>query len=354
MHISLNEKCFRFTPNIVSLLLEIEEFKGGWAAHRSLGPVRLANLQRVATMESIASSVRIEGARLTDEEVARIMTSYLVTPAFASRDEESAAGVAALLHQIFDAWETMELSESVILEMHGTLLKTSGRDGQHCGRYKSVDNAVAAFDDHGRRIGIVLEAATALETPRLMRELVEWTRFHLELRHLPALIVIGMFIVFFLAVHPFEDGNGRLSRALTTLLLLRTGYGFAPYGSLDKEIEATRQSYFVCLRATQKTLQTADPDWNIWVEYFLTSVARQVRRLKAKIRDEQLLQSMPETSIRIIELVRSHGPLSISEMESMIGISRYTLRDHCSALVHRNRLQRVGAGRATKYIPKWQ
>ena len=247
MRLNLDETTVVFDKEMVSLLMEIEEFKGSWKAYGNLAPERLTELQRIATIESIGSSTRIEGVKLTDGEVSRIMAG-LSTQSFTSRDEQEVAGYAFLMNKIYESWEEMPLTEDVIKQMHGFLMRFSDKDERHRGSYKTVENSVAAFDKNGRQIGVVFETATAFETPRCMEELIAWTNRLLLEKKLPPLIVIGMFVVAFLAIHPFQDGNGRLSRALTTLLLLRTGYVYAPYSSLESVIEASKQNYYLSFR----------------------------------------------------------------------------------------------------------
>ena len=322
-----------------------------WKAYGNLAPERLTELQRIATIESIGSSTRIEGSQLTDAEVARIMAG-LSSQSFRSRDEQEVAGYALLMNEIFDSWEEMPLTENIIKQMHSILMRVSDKDERHRGQYKTVENNVAAFDKSGQQIGIVFETASAFETPQCMEQLVDWTNLRLEEKKLPAPVIIGMFIVAFLAIHPFQDGNGRLSRALTILLLLRSGYVYVPYSSLESIIETTKQSYYIALRTTQKTLQTTAPDWNVWLTYFLQSLAKQVRHLKTKIEGEYLLQSMPEISLRIIEQIRAHGSLSITEAESLLKINKFTLRDHFKRLTAEGHLLKTGNGRATRYILK--
>ena len=246
----------------------------------------------------------------------------------------------------------MPLTENIIKQMHSILMRVSDKDERHRGQYKTVENNVAAFDKSSQQIGIVFETASAFETPQCMEQLVDWTNLRLEEKKLPAPVIIGMFIVAFLAIHPFQDGNGRLSRALTILLLLRSGYVYVPYSSLESIIETTKQSYYIALRTTQKTLQTTAPDWNVWLTYFLQSLAKQVRHLKTKIEGEYLLQSMPEISLRIIEQIRAHGSLSITEAESLLKINKFTLRDHFKRLTAEGHLLKTGNGRATRYILK--
>lgn len=211
-----------------------------WQSH----PERLTELKRIATIESIGSPTRIEGVKLTDTDVSRIMTS-LSTQSFNTRDEQDVAGYALLLNEIYESWEEMPLTENVIKQMHSMLMRFSDKDARHRGQYKTVDNNVAAFYASGHQIGVIFETASEFDTPRYMQQLLKWTNLQLSERSLPELITIGIFIVSFLAIHPFEDGNGRLSRALTQLLLLRAGYRYVPYSSLESVIELSKQSYYV-------------------------------------------------------------------------------------------------------------
>lgn len=348
MKLHLNDKAVVFDRETVLQLLEIEECKGSWKAYGNLAPNRLAELRRIAMIESVGASARIEGAKLSDRDVARILAG-LSTQSFTTRDEQEAAGCALLMNEIFDSWEEMPLTENIVKQMHSLLFSFSDNDERHRSCYKTVENNVAAFDKTGHTIGVVFETASAFETPALMKELIEWTNRQFLEKAFPPVIVIGMFTAAFLAIHPFQDGNGRLSRALTTFLMLRAGYGYAPYSSLESVIEASKQNYYLALRTTQNTLQSDAPNWNVWLTYFLRSLVRQVRNLKRKMENERLLRSMPETSMRIIELIRRNGPLGIAEAATSLNVNKFTLRDHFKRLVREGHLIPLGRGRATQY-----
>ena len=230
------------TPEVLRLIAEIDEFKGAWAAIGRIPPERLTSLRRVATIESIGSSARIEGARLTDVEVERLLGN-LDVKSFASGDEEEVAGYAEVMELVFANWPGITLTENHIKHLHRDLLKYSSRDHRHRGEYKTLDNHVEAFGPDGKSLGVVFRTATPFDTPRLMIELVDWTRQSLQEGDLHSLVVIAIFIVVFLEIHPFQDGNGRLSRVLTTLLLLRAGYTYVPYSSLESVIEQSKEQY---------------------------------------------------------------------------------------------------------------
>ena len=211
------------TGELLTIIGEIDEFKGAWLAVGRLAPERLSRLRRVATIESIGSSTRIEGARLSDREVERLL-SNLEVGSFATRDEQEVAGYAEVMQTVFTAWDVIDLSKNHLRQLHRDLLKYSEKDERHRGAYKTLPNHVEAFGPDGKRLGVVFETAPPFDTPRLTAELLSWTRAALGNAAAHPLIVIAVFVVVFLAIHPFQDGNGRLSRILTTLPLLRAGY----------------------------------------------------------------------------------------------------------------------------------
>ena len=150
--------------------------------------------------------------------------------------------------------------------------------------------------------------------------------------------------------HPFQDGNGRLSRVLTTLLLLRAGYAYVPYSSLESVVEQSKEAYYLALRQTQGTIRTVATNWQPWVEYFLRSLAEQVRRLEKKVEREKLvLASLPGLSLQIVEFTREHGRVTMGEAIRLTGASRNTLKQHFRSLVARGSLNRHGSGRGVWY-----
>jgi Fic family protein len=317
----------------------------------TLAPERLSALRRVATIESVGSSTRIEGSGLSDSEVEKLL-SKLSIRSFSSRDEQEVAGYAETMEQIFQSWEYIPLTENHVRQLHRDLLRHSRKDERHRGNYKTSPNNVAAFDGQGRQVGIVFETATPFDTPRLMRELLEWTNGPLETKSLHPLLVIGIFTVAFLAIHPFQDGNGRLSRILTTLLLLRCGYAYAPYSSLESVIENSKESYYLALRQTQATIRTDAPNWQPWLLFFLRALHRQVKRLEKKVEKEHIvLASLPELSRQILEYAREHGRVTIKDMSILTGASRNTLKDHFRKLAENRQLTMYGKGRGVWYRP---
>ncbi|MCD7897815.1 MAG: Fic family protein [Planctomycetaceae bacterium] len=337
------------TQELLTLIASIDEFKGAWRALGALAPERLTALRKVATIESIGSSTRIEGSRLTDRQVGELL-SNIAAETFSSRDGQEVAGYADVMETVFQSWQSIRLSENHIKQLHCDLLKYSDKDERHRGRYKTTSNSVAALDADGKQVGIVFETAAPFQTPDLMRELVDWTNEAFSDKILHPLIVIAVFTVVFLEIHPFQDGNGRLSRILTTLLLLRSGYASVPYSSLESIIEQNKEGYYLALRQTQTTIRSEQPDWQPWTRFFLTALHKQTKALTQKIeRERMVLPSLPELSSHILEVARQRGRVTIGEMASLTGVSRNTLKTHFRALVKNGTLKMNGAGRGVWY-----
>ena len=339
----------QITPDILSLIARIDEFKGAWRALGALAPDRLSALLRVATIESIGSSTRIEGSKLSDREVERLLSNLKIQN-FTSRDEQEVAGYAKVMELVFTSWQDIAFTENHIKQLHQELLVYSEKDAWHRGNYKTTSNSVVALDENGAQIGIVFQTASPFDTPRLMTELVTWVQEERTAGHLHPLLIIALWAVVFLEIHPFQDGNGRLSRVLTTLLLLQAGYAYVPYSSMESVIEQSKEAYYLALRQTQGTIRSDAPNWQPWLAFFLRSLAEQVRRLEKKVEREKLvLAVLPELSLQIVEFAREHGRITIGEAIKLTGVSRNTLKQHFRVLVERGHLNQRGSGRGVWY-----
>jgi len=345
----LRTDTLQITPEVLGLITRIDEFKGAWRALGTLAPDRLLALRRVATIESIGSSTRIEGSKLTDREVERLL-SRLTIQKFETRDEQEVAGYAMLMDLVFDAWQHIPFTENYLKQLHRILLEHSQKDEWHRGNYKTHSNSVAAFDEYGAQIGIVFETATPFDTPRLMAELTAWVNHERDKAYLHPLLVTAIFIVVFLEIHPFQDGNGRLSRVLTTLLLLQAGYTHVPYSSLESVIEANKEAYYLALRQTQGTIRSDAPNWQPWLLFFLRSLAEQIRRLEKKVEREKIvLAALPALSLQIVEFAREHGRITMAEAIKLTGSNRNTLKPHFRNLIERGHLEQHGSRRGAWY-----
>lgn len=338
--------------DLVKLIAEIDEFKGKWEAFQHLSPDRLNALRKVATIESIGSSTRIEGAKLTNMQVEELL-SNIQSSSFRSRDEQEVAGYAEAMDLVFQAYENMQITENHIRQLHQILLKHSSKDERHRGSYKTLDNHVVAYDVEGKEIGVLFETSTPFNTPREMEALVHWTGKAISEETMHPLLIVAVFVVTFLAIHPFQDGNGRLSRILTTLILLRAGYAYVPYASLERVVEDNKDLYYKALRRTQTTLKNDAPDWEPWIRFFLHCLKKQKDRLENRLQQEKTEQQsdsdLPELSLSILELLKKHDRLTIAQIVKLTGANQNTLKVRLRELVNAGRIQRHGKARATWY-----
>ena len=341
------------TAEMLHLIAQLDEAKGQWQAWRTLAPERLLALRHSATIESIGSSTRIEGAKLSNPEVERLLASLGQT-SFATRDEQEVAGYARVMERVFESWGDLTLNENHLMQLHAELLQFSEKDMRHRGGYKTHPNHVAAFDPDGNMLGIVFETSSPFDTPFEMRKLLEW---HREAESMPdqwhPLLRIGVFIVRFLAVHPFQDGNGRLSRVLTTLLLLQAGYSYVPYSSLESVVEANKEMYYLALRQTQTTLRDREPAWHHWLLFFLKALKTQKDRLLSRLEEEQrALATLTPLARSISEILANHPRVTVSSIVTATGSSRNTVKSTLSRMLKAGLLVRHGAGRAVHYTKR--
>lgn len=346
----MQEPGILITPEFLSIISEIDEFKGQWEALKNMSPERLRKLRRVATIESIGSSTRIEGAQLTDIQVEELLSAITIT-SFKTRDEQEVAGYAETMDIVFQAFDEMPVTENHIRQLHQMLLRHSTNDERHRGSYKTIANHVVARDHDGHEIGIVFETATPFHTPREMEDLVRWVNKAIAENSIHPLLITSVFIVEFLAIHPFQDGNGRLSRILTTLLLLRLRYAYVPYSSLESVIEDNKDLYYKALRRTQATLKDEMPDWQPWIGFFLRCLKKQKNNLVAKIERGKTSDelNLPALSAKVLSLLREHERLTISEIVKETGANQNTLKVRLRELVAAGLILRQGKARATWY-----
>ena len=335
---------------VLKIIAELDEFKGRWDSLGKLSQDKLTSLRRVATIESVGSSTRIEGARLSDHEVEALLGN-LEMHSFRSLDEEEVAGYAEAMNTIFDSWEHIPLTENHIKQLHGMLLKYSTKDRPHRGEYKKFPNNVEAFDANGKSLGVIFETASPFDTPRLMSDLVDWTTTALREQELHPILVIAAFVVHFLAIHPFQDGNGRLSRVLTTLLLLKCGYLYVPYSSMERIVEENKDRYYRALRASQRHIRGKKENLDDWISFFLHTLKKQKDVLLRKVERERLLPQLSPLWESILILSKERGRLTISEAVTLLSINRNTAKLHFRQLVQQGYLIQHGVGKATWYSP---
>lgn len=337
------------TPELLRLISELDEFKGNWKASHDQSPDRLQMLRHVATIESIGSSTRIEGSQLSNSEIEELL-SNVGDASFLTRDEQEVAGYAEVMELIFENYTDIPLTENYIKQLDSTLMRHSDKDLWHRGEYKKSSNSVEAFAPDGTSLGVVFETTSPFDTPKEMQDLLIWTRESLEDKSYHPLIISAIFNVVFLAIHPFQDGNGRLSRALISLILLKAGYSYIPYSSLESIVEKNKDAYYLALQRTQRTLKEDKTDWVPWLRFFLISLKRQKDHLEVKTNSLESYNNLPHEGVLIMQYVDNHHRITMKETEELITtISRPTIKNRLSQLVDLGLLERRGKGRGTWY-----
>lgn len=351
-HITGFDKRLNQVSNEVwSKIAKVEELKGRWTAGTSLSPQFLSRLKRSVLITSTGASTRIEGAKLSDEEVEKLMRGIAIEK-FTNRDEQEAQGYFELLQNILNSWPDLSLNESTIKHFHQELLKYSKMDTLHRGKYKSRENQVRMVDAQGRDKGILFETTRAYLTPKEMSELVDWTRDALKEKKYHPLLIIGNFIVEFLNIHPFEDGNGRLSRILTNLLLLKEGYLYMPYISQEKLIEDNKPDYYLALRTSQKTFKTKSANITSWLNFFLEILLKQSQLALNLITQEDIEVLLSPKQMAVWQYLHKVNEASPNEIAKHAQIARPTVNQVINKLLNLKKVERIGEGSSIRYRRK--
>lgn len=335
-------------PEIWSKTALIDELKGRWASGATLNPQILGRLKRSVLITSTGASTRIEGSRLSDEDIEKLMRGLSVQK-FVDRDSQEVKGYYELLSNVFESWDRLSLSESTIKHFHKELLKYVDKDKLHRGEYKKSENKVHMIDAAGKSVGILFDTTPAYLTPKEMLELVEVTKNAFDEKRYHPLIIIGNFLVEFLLIHPFQDGNGRLSRVLTNLLLLKSGYEYVPYVSHEKLIEDNKADYYIALRKSQKTMRGRKPDISSWLELFLSVVHKQSEMAIHLISKESVEKILSPKQLVIWEFLQGVDVVTPGEISTKTKVARPTVKQVLNKLLILKRIERVGQGRTTRY-----
>ncbi|OGG80027.1 hypothetical protein A3J11_01090, partial [Candidatus Kaiserbacteria bacterium RIFCSPLOWO2_02_FULL_55_12] len=340
-------KRIRLSGGILKKIAQIDEFKGLWRGVGEMNPHILKQLRASVIITSTGASTRIEGSALSDEEVARLLRG-LKAKSPKGRDEEEVAGYADLLGRIFDHYQTLKLTEGQILQFHEILLHFAEKDILHKGKYKTTDNVVVIRNPDGEDV-VLFRPTPPYLVKKEMDEAIVWMNEHIDGHTLHPLLVIANFIFEFLAIHPFHDGNGRLSRALTNLLLLKSGYAHIPYVSLEEIIEERKTDYYLSLRQTQKNHKTDNEDISAWIDFILDVLIEQTARAKVLIDAKQPEKLLSQKQISVYELFADGSILGAKEIvERLIGeVARPTVKKTLSRLVELKLLERLGRARST-------
>ena len=329
-------------------ITQIEELKGRWIAGSKLSPQTLGRLKRSVLITSTGASTRIEGAKLSDEDIEKMLRGISIQK-FESRDEQEVQGYYELLQNVFNSWTDLSFNESLIKHFHKELLKHVEKDVLHRGNYKTQENKVEMIDEKGKSIGTLFDTTSAYLTPKEMTELVEWTKQALKKKTYHPLLIVGNFIVEFLNIHPFQDGNGRLSRILTNLILLQQGYLYIPYVSHEKLIEDNKPEYYLSLRQSQKTFKTEKEDINPWLDFFLTILLQQSQMAIGLLTAENIEILLSPKQLAVWEYLQTVEQASPNDIAEKSKVARPTVNQVLNKLLDMKRIERIGEGSGIRY-----
>ncbi len=342
------KRLINLDERIWELIARIDEIKGQWSAGSKLAPSTLTTLRQSVLITSTGASTRIEGSHLSDEEVEKVMRGLSVTK-FRERDVQEVQGYLETLTNVFNSFRTLPLREGVVQHLHKELLKYSEKDALHRGKYKQKENIVGIRNEKGDIEKIIFETTLARFVQKEMTEIVEWTYQELEKKEIHPMLLIGNFLVEFLKIHPFEDGNGRLSRILTNMLLLRAGYLYIPYVSHEQIIEQRKEEYYIALRQSQATFKTDNQSIEPWLLFFLRVAMEQGVQAVLLLEGEYLEDILSKKQLEVWNYISSVEEASAGEIAKHTGIARPTVNQGLEKLLRLNKIKRIGQGRGTRY-----
>lgn len=344
----MDQRLQNMPGSILTKIAQIDELKGQWIGGAQLSPQVLGRLKRSVLITSTGASTRIEGAKLSDDDIEKFMRGISIQQ-FSDRDKQEVQGYFELLNNVFDSWRSLRFSESLIKHFHKELLKYVEKDKLHRGEYKKSENKVHMVDAAGQSIGILFDTTPAWLTAKEMQELVEWALGAIAENRYHPLLIIANFLVQFLQIHPFQDGNGRISRVLTNLLLLQTGYVFAPYISHEKIVEDNKPDYYLALRRSQKTFKAEEESILPWLEFFLEVTYQQALEAIELLSGENIEKLLSPAQLKVWEYMQTRPEVTPKELSEMLDIPRGSINQVLNRLMTLKKIERLGLGRATRY-----
>lgn len=334
--------------SLISTVARIDELKGRWIGGRNLSPQTVENLRRSTLITSAGASTRIEGSKMTDKDIEDYLSGLRIEK-FAERDRQEVSGYHETLELIFDRYRELAWTENNVKYLHSRLLHHSTKDENHRGNYKTMDNRVEAVDADGKLISVVFETTPVYLVDKEMSELLAWSQ-SAEQHH--PLLVLSAFTVIFLKIHPFLDGNGRLSRLLTNQWLLRHGYDYAPFVSHEKLIEDSKADYYRALRDSQTTFGQAGESVAAWTEYFLGVLLLQAQKAVNLLDAARVEDDLSPKQLAVWQYLGRVDQATPGQISKEAQVARMTVSQALAKLLDLGLIVRLGQGRTTSYRRK--
>lgn len=328
---------------LISILSKVDRYDAEWTTIEKKEGRSLNQLKSVATVRSVGASTRIEGSRMSDQEV-DVLLKDLKIKKLVDRDSQEVAGYFDVLDTISESYNNISISESSIKSLHIQLLRHSQKDSWHKGNYKQVSNSVEAVLPDGNKQTVFQTTPPGIETEEAMRSLIDWYNSDFETH---ALVKSSVFCYEFVSIHPFQDGNGRLSRLLSTLLLLKHGYKWIQYVSFEHEIEHRKAEYYRVLRACQA--QRPNEVINEWIRFYFDALSNIQTQLKAKLEDEGVEKLLSPREKSILVFIADHPGCRSGQISQKLDIPSPTVKRTLSEMTSKGLIQKYGSGPGTNY-----
>jgi Fic family protein len=343
----MENKVYFFKLNVdwklINLISEIDRFDANWTAIERKEGQSLKELKSIATVRSVGASNRIEGNKMSDEEVDVLLQKIDITK-LTDRDSQEVVGYFEALDLITASYPNINLTENHIKSLHNSLMKYSAKDQWHKGNYKVHSNAVeATFPDGSQQI-IFQTTEAGFATEDAIRQVINWYNSEKEVH---SLIKVASFVYDFLSVHPFQDGNGRLSRLISTLLLLKNGYKWIQYVSFEHEIENRKNEYYQALRSCQA--QRPNEDVTVWIQFFLSCLSNIQSQLMVKLDRSGLETQLSPKEKSIFMIIQNRPNIQSGEIAEKLAIPAPTVKRILSQLLNKGLIEKQGSGRNVSY-----
>ena len=335
-------------------LIEIERFQGIWRHTTTKHSASfIKSLMKTTIITSSGASTRIEGSLLDDKQVSELIDRGCKITKVSSRSEREVAGYVKALTFIYQNYDQLDVSEKSIRELHQLLTsELSNRDlpAIQRGAYKNVPNDVVEKNEKTGEEKVWFHTTPpGPQTATAMNELISDYQKISRREDQPQLPLIAAFIVHFLAIHPFRDGNGRLSRLMTTWLFLRAGYDWAQYSSHEKVIEDNKERYYIALRNAQKTFRNGPIKYSDWLEFFFMVTEKQIEFLHKEISRQLPVSQMNDNERRVFEVIKENGICTPAFIRKHVPLGPDGLRSLLQRLTERKLIKPVGEKRGRKY-----
>lgn len=330
---------------LMNELSSIDRFGGSWSAiEKREGYQTLKELKSIATVNSVGASTRIEGSKMTNDEVKVLIFDNIKIEKFVERDQQEVIGYFNALNIISESYRDIEITENSLQNLHKILLRHSEKDKWHKGNYKQHPNSVEATQDDGTKITVFNTTEPGIPTQNAMRELIEWYNAD---NATPPIIKSAVFVYDFLSIHPFQDGNGRLSRLIATLLLLKHDYSWVQYVSFEHEIENRKIEYYKVLMDCQQ--QRPGESVYSWIIFFFDCLSNIQNKLTEKLEVQKSENQMSPREKMIYSFIDNHPGCKSGEIAKKLNLPLPTVKRILANMTQGKFIAKQGAGVGTNY-----